>query len=68
MFVGRVRDITERLEGENAAYQLTALVESSAEAIVAIGLDGTVMQLETAAPSGSTAFRARRRSAVRSTR
>ena len=43
MFVGHVRDITERLEGERAARQLAALVESSADAIVAVGLDGAVM-------------------------
>ena len=42
MFVGHVRDVTERLEGEAAARRLAALVESSADAIVAMRLDGLV--------------------------
>ena len=41
-FVGHVRDITERLEGEAAARRLAALVDTSADAIVLIGLDGRV--------------------------
>ena len=42
MFVGHVRDITERREGEAVARRLAALVESSADAIVAMRLDGLV--------------------------
>jgi len=37
-----VRDITERREGEAVARRLAALVESSADAIVAMRLDGLV--------------------------
>jgi two-component system cell cycle sensor histidine kinase/response regulator CckA len=43
LFVGNVRDITERLHSERAARHLTTLVESSAEAIVAVGPDQNVM-------------------------
>ena len=46
MFVGHVRDITERLEGEAAAHQFAGLVESSADAIVGIRLDGRRRELE----------------------
>ncbi|MDA0160549.1 PAS domain S-box protein [Solirubrobacter ginsenosidimutans] len=42
LFVGHVRDVTERLQGELAARYLASLVESSWDAIVAIGLDGKV--------------------------
>ena len=37
VFVGHVRDITERREGERAARHLAAVVESSGDAIVAVG-------------------------------
>ena len=39
MFVGHVRDVTERHQGEAATRRLAALVEASADAIVLIGLD-----------------------------
>jgi PAS domain S-box-containing protein len=39
MFVGHVRDVTERHEAEAAARRLAALVEASADAIVLVGLD-----------------------------
>jgi PAS domain S-box-containing protein len=41
-FVGHVRDITQRLANEAAARRLAALVDSSADAIVLIGVDGRV--------------------------
>jgi two-component system cell cycle sensor histidine kinase/response regulator CckA len=43
MFVGHVRDVTARQEGETAARRLAALVESSADAIMQIGLDRRVV-------------------------
>ena len=46
LFVGHVRDITERLAGEAAARRLAALVESSADAIVPSALDGRGRDLE----------------------
>jgi two-component system cell cycle sensor histidine kinase/response regulator CckA len=42
MFVGHVRDVTERRAGEVAARRLAALVEYSADAIVLIGRDRRV--------------------------
>ncbi len=49
VFVGHVRDITARLESERAARHLAAVVESSADAIVAVGMDGAVTSWNAAA-------------------
>ena len=49
VFVGHIRDITERLEGERAARHLAAVVESSGDAIVAVGMDGAVTSWNAAA-------------------
>ena len=49
VFVGHVRDITARLEGERAARHLAAVVESSGDAIVAVGMDGAVTSWNAAA-------------------
>ena len=49
MFVGHVRDIADRLEGERAARHLATLVETSAEAIIAIGPDRSVLTWNAAA-------------------
>ncbi len=42
IFVGIIRDITERKRIEEAKFQLAAIVESSEDAIVAKNLDGTI--------------------------
>ena len=42
LFIGHVRDISERLAGVAAARRLAGLVDSSADAIVLIGVDGRV--------------------------
>ena len=47
--VGHVRAITVRLEGQRAARHLAAVVESSGDAIVAVGMDGAVTSWNAAA-------------------
>jgi PAS domain S-box-containing protein len=49
LFVGHVRDISARLAGERAARHLATLVESSAEAILAMGPDRKVTTWNAAA-------------------
>ena len=49
LFVGHIRDITARREGERAARHLAAVVESTGDAIVAVGLDGAVTSWNAAA-------------------
>jgi two-component system, cell cycle sensor histidine kinase and response regulator CckA len=48
-FVGHVRDIAERLRSERAARELTALVESAADPVIAIGMDGVITSFNPAA-------------------
>ncbi len=60
LFIGHVRDISERLAGVAAARRLAALVDSSADAIVLIGARRAAWRPGTGAPSASTATAARR--------
>ena len=48
-YAGTITDITERLAGERAARDLAAIIESSADAIIASDLDGVITSWNPAA-------------------